>query len=63
MEAIIGFLFFAFIISAITSNAAPALKQKGDDKKIDYASEIKKLKEREIALAKQRAWKQKGGKL
>jgi hypothetical protein len=30
-------------------------------KKINYATEIKKTKEREIALAKQRAWKQKGG--
>jgi hypothetical protein len=28
---------------------------------IDFATEIKKTKEREIALAKQRAWKQKGG--
>jgi hypothetical protein len=64
MEAFIGFLFFVFIIGSITSNAAPALKQKGDeDTKIDYASELRRIKEREIALAKQKAWQQKGGKL
>ena len=30
---------------------------------INYAEEIKKTKERSLALAKQRAWKQKGGKV
>jgi hypothetical protein len=63
MEEFIGFLFFTLIIGVITSNAAPALTQKGDNTKIDYASEIRRIKERELALAKQKAWKQKGGKL
>ena len=63
MEAFIGFLFFSLIIGVITSNAAPALTQKGDDTKIDYASELRRIKEREIALAKQKAWKQKGGSI
>ena len=48
------FLFLMFI-----SDGNP--KPTPTSKKINYATEIKKTKEREIALAKQRAWKQKGG--
>jgi len=44
-----------------TSQEKP--KATSDTQSTDYASEIKKTKEREIALAKQRAWKQKGGNI
>jgi len=50
-------IFFVFIFLMLTSKQETTQATES----IDYATEIKKTKEREIALAKQRAWKQKGG--
>jgi hypothetical protein len=55
-------LFIAFLLIQIFKPSKTPMATNTKNK-TDYASEIKKLKEREIALAKQRAWKQKGGSI
>ena len=52
-------IFVVFILLMLTSKQETTQATQS----IDYATEIKKTKEREIALAKQRAWKQKGGNI